>query len=142
MLKLSVRTRAAVLLAIMNAGDLLFLEILSGQVRIASLPRPGDRVPPGSSGMSLVLRASQDPSDSAAQHVGHAVVEGRLAQGVTEVVAAVRCSEAQGIAALGVAGHLERAQLPGVIHVVMEAANALSHDLMQTLPSLGNLAKH
>ncbi|MFE4622700.1 IclR family transcriptional regulator [Streptomyces mirabilis] len=138
MLKLSVRTRAAALLAIMNAGDLLFLEILNGQACIALLPRPGDRVPPDSSGMSLVFRAhSQDPSEAVAKHAGHVVVEDRIAQGVTEVVAAVRFSEVQGVAALGVAGHLERAQLPGVIHSVVEAANFLSRDLMQALPTLG-----
>lgn len=143
MLRLSVRTRAAVLLGIRDAGEIVLLEVLPGQVHTAALPRSGDRVPPDGIGMGLLLPApAQDPeayalvaepverswpdNDVHAVRTGHIVVAGRLKPGVTEVVAAIRSPEGRTLAALGVAGEMGRAHVPGAVQAVMCAADALS----------------
>lgn len=145
MLRLSVRTRAAVLLGMRDADEIVLLEVLPGQVHIAALPGPGDRIPLGGCGMGLLLpaqaqnpeartliaepveRAWPDNIVERAERTGHIVVEGKLNPGVTEVVAAIRGTNGRPLAALGVAGEMGRAHVPGAVHAVMGAADALSY---------------
>lgn len=146
LLRLSVRTRAAALLGVRDAGggETVFLEVLAGQEAGAGLPRSGDRLPAGGSAMGLLLQVRAGGGEAAAHttdadtsawprhlveqalHTGHVVAEGRLAEGVTEIVAAVRTPHGGTAAALGVAGGIARSQVPVTLHAVTAAAEALA----------------
>ena len=144
LLRLSVQTRSTVLLAVRDGAEMVYVEVIPGPVNPADLPRPGARCALAGSGIGMALLAhadeatrymvtSQPGSDAAAvreclarvRRAGYAVLEGNPLETTTEVAAAVRNSENQVVAAVGVASRTNQIHLPGVVDVVLRATEAL-----------------
>ncbi|MGW7364402.1 IclR family transcriptional regulator [Streptomyces sp. NPDC054841] len=145
LLRLSVQTRSTVLLAVRDAAEMVYLEVLPGQLNPTELPRPGSRCALDSSGTGMILLAH---ADGVTQHMvasrpgvdadrlreclarvrssGHAVAEGKPHRAAIEVATAVRNTQGQVVAAVGLASRTDRAHLPGVVDVLLRAADALS----------------
>lgn len=145
LLRLSVQTRSAVLFAVRDGAEMVYVEVIPGPLNPAELPRPGTRSGLGGSGTGMTLLAhadettrrevaSQPSADEAAvreclarvRSTGYAVVGGRPLEATTEVAAAVRDAEHTVFAAVGVASVTSQVRLPGVVDVVLRAAEALS----------------